>query len=134
MNSDFKRWIKTILIQNKDIASKLVFSVTAYGCVRDTQSFKDFIELVHKYNGKILLKRFETKFIPLDTLKDFHLDYIRLAREYTNAIANDASKQSFVESICELSKLINIKVFAESVKDEECFNKLQELGLFGSSK
>jgi len=134
VDSDFKNWTKDILTINKDIASQLVFSVTAYGCVRDTEGFKDFIKLVHKYNGKVILKRFETKFVPLDTLKEFNLDYIRLARDYTNGIANDASKQSFVESICELSKLLNIKVFAESVKDENSFEKLKELGLYGSSK
>jgi EAL domain-containing protein (putative c-di-GMP-specific phosphodiesterase class I) len=134
MDSGFKNWVKNILTQHKQIASQLVFSVTAYGCVRDTKVFKEFIELVHKYNGKILLKRFETKFIPLDTLKEFQLDYIRLARDYTNGIANDASKQSFVELICELAKLINIKVFAESVKDDDSFVKLKELGLYGSSK
>jgi len=134
MNDGFKNWVEETLQENEPIASQLVFSVTAYGCVRDTQSFKNFIELVHKNGGKVILKRFETKFIPLDTLKDFRLDYIRLARDYTNGIANDNSKQSFVESICELSKLLNIKVFAESVKDEDCFAKLKELGLQGASK
>jgi len=132
INGDFKNWIKDTLIENYQIASQLVFSVTAYGCVRDTQSFKNFADLVHTYNGKIIVKRFETKFIPLDTLKDFNLDYIRLARDYTNGIINDYTKQSFVESICEGSKLLNIKVFAENVNDAECFITLKELGLYGT--
>lgn len=132
LNSNFKNWIKNILIKNSNIASQLVFSVTAYGCMRDTQSFKDFIDLVHKYNGKVIVKRFETKFIPLDALKDFHLDYIRLARDYTNGITNDFAKQSFVESICEGAKLLNIKVLAEHVDDAECFILLKELGLYSS--
>lgn len=134
INADFKHWIKETLKENAKIANQLVFSVTAYGCVRDTESFKVFIDLIHTYNAKVILKRFETKFIPLDTLKDFQLDYIRLARDYTNSIANDASKQSFVESICELSKLLNIKVFAESVQDEDCFTTLKELGIYSASK
>lgn len=132
INGDFKNWIKDTLIENYQIASQLVFSVTAYGCVRDTQSFKNFADLVHTYNGKIIVKRFETKFIPLDTLKDFNLDYIRLARDYTNGIINDYTKQSFVESICEGSKLLNIKVFAENVNDAECFITLKELGLYST--
>jgi len=134
INNDFKYWVKKTLQQYSSIANQLVFSVTAYGCVRDTQSFKDFIELVHNQNAKVILKRFETKFIPLDTLKDFQLDYIRLARDYTTNISNDQSKQSFVESICELSKLLNIKVFAENVKEEQCFESLKELGVYSASK
>lgn len=134
MDSDFKLWLENILIQNKDISEQLAFSVTAYGCVQDIEAFKVFIALVHKNNTKVILKRFETKFIPLDSLKELNLDYIRLARDYTNGISTDKSKQSFVESVCELSKLLNIKVFAESVSDEESFEKLKELGIYGASK
>ena len=65
---------------------------------------------------KVIIKRFETKFIPLNNLKDFNLDYIRLARDYTCDINSDYSKQSFVESISELANLINIKVVAENVQ------------------
>ncbi|MEA3554635.1 MAG: EAL domain-containing protein [Campylobacterota bacterium] len=134
MDSDFKIWLENILIENKDISQQLAFSVTAYGCVRDIEAFKVFIELVHKNNAKVILKRFETKFIPLNSLKELNLDYIRLARDYTNGISTDKSKQSFVESVCELSKLLNIKVFAESVSDKDSFLKLKELGIYGASK
>ncbi len=134
IDSDFKIWLENILKENKDIASLLAFSVTAYGCIRDIEAFKLFISIVHKNDGKIILKRFETKFIPLDSLKELNLDYIRLAREYTNEILTHSSKQSFVESICELSKLLNVKVFAESVGDEDSFEKLKELGMHGASK
>lgn len=134
IDQEFKSWLADKLIENSDIASQLIFSVTAYGCVRDIVAFKKFIDLVHTNGAKIILKRFETKFVPLDNLKDLNLDYIRLAREYTSGIVDDASKQNFVESVCELSKLLNIKVFAESVKDDESFEKLFELGLYGASK
>lgn len=134
MDHEFKLWLANTLKSKTSIANQMVFSSTAYGCTRDIDAFKSFIDLVHENNGKVVIKRFESKFIPLNNLKEFNLDYIRLARDYTNNIANDPSKQNFVESICELSKLLNIKVFAESVKDEESFSKLKELGMFAASK
>jgi len=134
IDDDFKQWLSNILSENKELANQLAFSITAYGCVRDTEAFKSFIVLIHKDGAKVILKRFETKFVPLDNLKEFNLDYIRLARDYTNGISNDTSKQNFVESVCELSKLLNIKVFAESVKDDENFDKLKDLGIYGASK
>ena len=102
----------------------MLYSPNSFSVIKQSASFT--------YNGKVIIKRFETKFIPLDTLKDFNLDYIRLARDYTNDITNDYTKQSFVESICEGSKLLNIKVFAERVNDSECFITLKELGLYSS--
>ena len=134
LNDEFKSWLKRLLSNHKDVASQLCFSITAYGCTRDIDAFKKFIRIVHRSGASIIIKRFETKFIPLDSLKEFNLDYIRLARDYTNGISNDVSKQNFVESICDLSKLLNIKVYAESVKDDESFKKLKELGLYGASK
>ncbi len=130
----FKNWLKNIILQNKAIASKLVFSVTAYGVTKDVEKFKYFIEAIHDAGAKIIIKRFETKFIPLDDIKDFNLDYIRLARDYTNGIAKEATKKGFVESMQELSKLLNIKLFAENVKEDEDFLIVKGLGLYGASR
>jgi len=132
-DDDFKSWITKKLIENKDISSQLVFSMTAYACVKDIELFKSFISLLHDNGSKIILKRFETKFIPLDNLKDLNLDYIRLAKNYTNDISSDKAKQSFIESVSELSKLLNIKVFSEDVNNREDFETLKELGLYGAS-
>ena len=133
MDSSFIIWLEDILVKNKDISKQLLFSVTAYACVRDIEVFKLFISLVHRNGAKIVLKRYEIKFISLDTLKELNLDYIRLARDYTNGLIMDSTKQSFVESVCELSKLLNIKVLAESVKNIQCFNMLAKLGVYGVS-
>jgi len=132
-DSSFILWLEKFLDENKKIVHQLVFSITAYACVKDIEVFKLFIALAHSKGTKVILKRFEIKFISLDVLKELNLDYIRLARDYTNGLVIDSNKQEFVESICELSKLLNIKVLAESVKNDECFNKLAELGIFGTS-
>lgn len=131
---NFLSWLKQIVEKNKDISSKLLFSLTAYAVAKDVETFKKFCSFVHSLGAKIIVKRFESKFIPLDNLKDFNLDYIRLARDYTNNINLDTSKQSFVESIYELSMLLNIKVYAECVESEEVFSYLKKIGLHGASR
>jgi len=130
----FKNWLKAIVLENKEIASQLVFSVTAYGAAKDVETFKYFIEAIHKAGAKIIIKRFETKFIPLDNIKDFNLDYIRLARDYTDGICKDSSKKGFVEAMQELSSLLTIKVFAENVKDDDDFEIVKDIGLYGASR
>jgi EAL domain-containing protein (putative c-di-GMP-specific phosphodiesterase class I)/HAMP domain-containing protein len=130
----FKNWLKGIILENKEIASQLVFSVTAYGAAKDVETFKYFIEAIHEAGAKIIIKRFETKFIPLDSIKDFNLDYIRLARDYTDGICKDSSKKGFVEAMQELSSLLTIKVFAENVKDDDDFKIVKDIGLYGASR
>ena len=133
-NTSFIAWLENVLLKNKNIASQLVFSITAYAVAKDMGKFKFFADEMHKCGAKIIIKRFESKFIPLDNIKDFNLDYIRLARDYTCNICNDASKQNFVESIQELSTLLNIKVFAENVKDEDDLEILKSYNLYGASR
>lgn len=132
-NTAFIAWIKNTIIENKNIASQLVFSATAYAVAKNVDKFKFFADEIHKCGAKIIIKRFETKFIPLGNLKDFNLDYIRLARDYTCDINKDYSKQSFIESIGELASLLNIKVLAENVGDED-FEFIKKYNLYAASR
>jgi len=133
-NSQFQLWLKNMIKRNSSIASQLVFSVTSYGVAKDVDNFKLFIEMLHSVGAKIIVKRFESKFVPMNTIKEFNLDYIRLARDYTNGIKDDNTKYGFVESIQDLAQLLNIKIFAENVKDDKDYIIVQELGLYGASR
>ena len=134
IETNFIEWLKKTLTENNDIASKLVFSITAYGVAKDINHFKLFAKVVSTYGAKIIIKRFESKFIPLDLIKDLHIDYIRLARDYTNGIATDTGKYAFVESMQDLCNLLNIKLFAENVKNDDDFENVKKLGLFAASR
>jgi len=130
----FKNWLKDRILENKKIASQLVFSVTAYGAAKDIEKFKYFIDSIHSAGAKIIIKRFETKFIPLDSIKELNLDYIRLARSYTEGISKNTSKQGFVEAINELSSLLTIKILAENVKDDKDYDIVKSIGIYGASR
>lgn len=133
-NNTFIDWLKSTLNQNQHLASQLVFSITAYGVAKDVEHFKIFVDAIHKAGAKIIIKRFETKFIPLDNIKGFNLDYIRLARDYTHDISNESSKQGVVEALQELATLLNIKVFAENVKEDADYEYIKNLQLYGASR
>jgi len=133
-DNKFISWIYTTLEENEDIASQIVFSITSYGAAKNIEQFKRFINHIHKKGAKIILKRFESKFIPLDNIKDLNLDYIRLARDYTNNICQNSAKLGFVESMQELASLLNIKVYAENVKNDEDFEVVKKLNLYGASR
>jgi len=133
-NTAFIAWLEKKILEHKTIANQLVFSVTAYAVAKNVDKFKFFVDEIHKCGAMIIIKRFETKFIPLDSIKNLNLDYIRLARDYTCNICNDNAKQSFVESIQDLSELLNIKVFAENVKTNEDLEIVKKLNIYGASR
>lgn len=133
-NTAFIAWLEKEISLHKQIASQLVFSITAYAVAKDVNKFKFFVDEMHQCGAKIIIKRFETKFIALEDIKDLNLDYIRLARDYTNNICNDTSKQSFVEAIAELATLLNIKVLAENVKEDDDLETIKKYNLYGASR
>ncbi|WP_321471715.1 EAL domain-containing protein [Halarcobacter sp.] len=133
-NNHFIMWLEKEIIKNRDISSKLVFSLSAYSVAKDMTLFKDFCDFVHSCGSKVIIKRFESKFVPTENLKEFNLDYIRLARDYTTNMHKDRSKKEFVESINELGSLLNIKVCAEAVKEEKDLETVKNIKLFAISK
>lgn len=133
-SNEFRGDLYKLLEQNKDIVSHLVFSITAYGATRDMKSFESFITFAHRNGAKVILKRFESRFIPMDSLKQFRLDYIRLARIYTENIGNDAEKRRLVEAMKELGELLNVNILAESVESDADYQAVREIGLTAASR
>ncbi|MTI63852.1 LapD/MoxY N-terminal periplasmic domain-containing protein [Methylophaga sp.] len=130
----FQRWLKARLEQSSLSSHLLAFSVTAYAAAKDIAAFDSFSSFVKSLGATVLLKRYSSDIIPVDMLRELHIDYIRLARDLTHNIRGNASKPDFLELIQEVSSLIEIKVLAESVEADEDFEIVKQAGLFGISR
>ncbi|OOZ36416.1 EAL domain-containing protein [Solemya velesiana gill symbiont] len=62
----FRSELYGLLTENSDAAAHLVFSVTAYSAAKDFEVFKSFINLVHRCGSKVIMKRFEARFVSLE--------------------------------------------------------------------
>lgn len=133
-NVDFRSWLFKQLETDAQVANRLVFSITAYGATRDLETFKSWIDFVHRAGAQVILKRFETKFIELDALKEYKLDYIRLARFYTQGIGVDEQKRRLVEAMNELGGLLDVKIVAEAVAEDDDLDVVRSIGLFAASR
>ncbi|MBD3634389.1 MAG: EAL domain-containing protein, partial [Methylophaga sp.] len=130
----FQRWLKARLEQTSLPNQLLAFSVTAYAAAKDITAFDSFSSFAESLGATVLLKRYSSDIIPVDMLRDLHIDYIRLARDLTHNIRGNASKPDFLELIQEVSSLIEIKVLAESVEADDDFEIVKQAGLFGISR
>ncbi|MEO1889160.1 MAG: LapD/MoxY N-terminal periplasmic domain-containing protein [Cycloclasticus sp.] len=84
-NSDFRAWLAKLLSDNQEIASQLVFSLSAYAVTKEVGAYKEFIAFVRGLKAKVIIKRFETQLMSPDILKELKPDFIRLARDIGNA-------------------------------------------------
>jgi EAL domain-containing protein (putative c-di-GMP-specific phosphodiesterase class I) len=133
-SAEFRFWLIDFLRQNAFLAGQLVFSVTAYTAAKDIGLVQDFIAFVHKQGAKVLLKRYEAQFIPIESVKNLKPDYIRLARDLTAGISTENSKKIFVEAMKEVGELLDIVILAENVQSKSDFDIVREIGLPGASR
>jgi EAL domain-containing protein (putative c-di-GMP-specific phosphodiesterase class I)/HAMP domain-containing protein len=133
-NADFRAWLGGTIERHGSVANRTVFSVTAYSAAREIRQFEEFISFVHNIGAKVMLKRYETEFISLEQVKKLKPDYLRLSRDLTNEISTNRSKRLFVETMKEVSDLLDVKVIAENVKSDADFATIREIGIYGASR
>ncbi len=133
-SNEFRSTLYKLLEENSSIASQMVFSVTAYGAAKDINSFTTFIDFAHRNGAKVILKRYESRFVSMEQVKQFKLDYIRLARVYTENIGMDTEKRNLVEAMKELGDLLDIRVVAEAVESDIDFDAVRQIGLDAASR
>jgi len=130
----FLKWLREILSKNSKIAHQLIFSVTAYSVAKDIELFIEFVNFSKQNETNTMIKRFDINFIEVEEIQKINPTCIRLARDYTNGIHNDINKKTMVDTICKISELLDIEVYAESVEDEEDYNLIKSLGTKGISR
>ncbi len=130
----FLKWLREILSKNSKIAHQLIFSVTAYSVAKDIELFIEFVNFSKQNETNTMIKRFDINFIEVEEIQKINPTCIRLARDYTNGIHNDINKKTMVDTICKISELLDIEVYAESVQDEEDYTLIKSLGTKGISR
>lgn len=133
-NSGFRAWLTAQLIQHQAISAQLVFSISAYAVAKEVEVFKEFIKFVHGHGAKVILKRFDTESISLETAKALKPDYIRMARDLGNGVCREPGKQAFIEAMKEIGQLLDIGILAENIYADEDFAAIKAMGIAGASR
>ncbi len=133
-NSDFRVWLEKLIQRNAAAAKYLVFSLSAYAVVKDIEAYQAFIEVVHQCGARVMIKRFETQSMSAELIKQLKPDYIRLARDIGNGIAESAQTHAFVQTIAEMAGLLDISILAENVQADSDFAALRSIGIAGASR
>jgi len=133
-NSDFRNWLGQLLQQNQAISQQLVFTISSYAVAKEVGAYKEFIDFIHSLNAKVMIKRFETESMSPEVAKTLKPDYIRLARDIGNGVANEEGKRIFIETMQGIGELLDIRILAENIRSEEDYKVIKSIGLEGASR
>jgi len=132
-NDNFITWLESQLLYDyKEIAQKAVFSITTFAAKNNVKEFIHFTNQIKRFNGKILLKRFNYNDLSVEQLEEMNLDYIRVQKDYTSEI--DKHKQNILSNIINFCLTNDIILLGDVVSNETDNLVLKSLGFHGTSK
>jgi EAL domain-containing protein (putative c-di-GMP-specific phosphodiesterase class I)/GGDEF domain-containing protein len=130
----FISWLEGTLLYSEKVKDVLVFSVTSYTAAQNLAQFRKLVDTLHRYDSKILLKRFKLDDFNLDELKELNIDYLRVHKDYCNNINDDKRKKHMLKNIVLFADMNDIKVLGDSVKSEDDYHILDRLGMYATSR
>ncbi|MEI6267825.1 MAG: LapD/MoxY N-terminal periplasmic domain-containing protein [Methylococcaceae bacterium] len=133
-NIDFRLWLKNIFKNNPLVTRQLVFSFSAYAVTKELEICLDFIQVIHQWGGRVMIKRFESQSMSPEVTKKLNPDFIRLAREIGKGISLSPQKQEFVLALRQMGDLLDIIVLAENVQTDDDYDSLKATGITGASR
>lgn len=129
----FITWLESqILYDYKSILNNVVFSVTTFAVKNNFEVFKKFTKEIHKFKGRILLKRFSYNDLTLEELESLDLDFIRVHKDYTTNINQE--RIMVLKNIINFTVIHDIKVFGDIVSTQEDYEILKSLKFYATSK
>jgi len=127
----FYSWLLARVDQSKTNSNLLVFAVSAYAADKHLHVFESFCRFVKSINANVMLKRYDSDIITVDTLKRLQVDYIRLSRNMTAGISHDLIKPDFLVFMNELTQILDIKIITEQVDDDDDFEIVKNASIYG---
>ena len=126
-SSEVFDWIRDCFSEFDTEPSNIVFEITETAAVKNIEKAVAFTEDLHRLGCGIALDDFGIGFSSFHYLKHLHVDIVKLDGSFIRGIANDNFDRSFVKSMSDMARALNIKTVAEFVENEAVVSVLQEL-------
>jgi len=129
-NANFLFWLQDLLQQHTTAASQLYFEVTEHGLTQNIQASQNFITMVQKYHGKVIMEHFGTQKESFKTLRQLKVNYIKLDGSYVADMMTNKQHQSFIQTLVDTADSLDIQTIVEHVETHAQAEHLESLGVF----
>ena len=132
-DKSFNTWLESqLLFYEKEVVSKIIFSVTTFAVKNNYEQFAHFINDIKKFNGKILLKRFSYNDLTLAQLEHLDLDFIRVHKDYTTNI--DTDRGVLLKNIASFAEIHDIHLLGDMVSSDSDYEMLKKLHFYATCR
>ncbi len=128
-NEELKTWLMQTLDSSSKHLNNMAFEMTERLVVEEKTLSWPLIQDLKKRNVKFGIDHFGSRLTNMRYLQELRPDYVKLDAAFSKAIESDEQTRSYVSSLCELAKGLDIKVIAMAVENEAQQKSFTELGV-----
>ncbi|MBI5642207.1 MAG: EAL domain-containing protein [Deltaproteobacteria bacterium] len=109
--------------------ARIIFEITETASITDLDSALKFVRTLRALGCRISLDDFGIGFTSFLYLKEFHVDYIKIAGSFIKGLDKNLNDQLFVKAITDVAKGMGIKTVAEFVEHQPIVELLKDYGV-----
>ncbi len=130
-NIELLTWLGAAMHEHPQIARRLVFEFTEFGIVQDRTGVERFVADMRKLGGQFAVDNFGLHHSAFEYLQRLKPLYVKLSPAYIRNLHDNLENQFFISSVVNITRSLDIGVFALGVEDVGVLSLLQELGVGG---
>lgn len=124
-------WLGAAMHDHPAVARRLVFEFTEFGIVQDRVGIEHFVADMRKLGGQFAVDNFGLHHSAFEYLQKLKPLYVKLSPAYIRNLQDNLQNQFFISSVVNITRSLDIRVFALGVEDISVLPLLQELGIEG---
>jgi EAL domain-containing protein (putative c-di-GMP-specific phosphodiesterase class I) len=110
------------------VPNRLVLEITESGAMRDPVATVDTMRALRRLGVKLALDDFGTGYSSLSHLRDFPIDFLKVAKPFVDRVETDAVGLTFVETILRLAESLGLEAVAEGIELGTQATTLESIG------
>lgn len=124
-------WLESAMKEHPNVAHRLVFEFTEFGIVQDRAGIEHFVAEIRKLGAQFAVDNFGLHHSAFEYLQRLKPLYVKLSPAYIRNLHDNLENQFFISSVVNITRSLDIRVFALGVEDKGVLPLLQELGIQG---
>ncbi len=108
--------------------NRLVLELTETALMGEMDRSRSHLDAIRALGAKFALDDFGTGYSSIGYLREFHIDFLKLAKPFIDTVTDEGPDEDFVRAMIELGHALGLATIAEGVEDAEQAEVLSRLG------
>jgi len=127
-DADWWARLGSLLRANRDLAERLIVEITETTAIHDLDDTRGFVARVKDLGARIAIDDFGAGYTSFRNLRRLGVDIIKIDGEFVQNLIRSADDRTFVRTMLDLGRGLDLKTVAEWVQDETSAAMLAEWG------